>query len=101
MSKYTWLRRNLLTPHILAIIAFVLSYIVIEVFETNRSLPDLILGIIGYVMTLLAIIASIAALFFHPWRRGSAREWLLLGLHLPALIACFALAFLWLALHLA
>jgi small-conductance mechanosensitive channel len=101
MLKYTWLRRNLLTPHLLAITAFVLAYMVIEVLGTNRSLPDLILGLIGYVMTLLAIIASIAALVFHPWRRGGAKEWLRLGLHLPALIACFALAFLWLALHLA
>jgi uncharacterized membrane protein YhaH (DUF805 family) len=68
---------------------------------TNRSAPDLYLGMVGYAFAALAVIATIAALALHPWRAGGRRGAFWLALHVAALAGVLCLATLWLALHLA
>jgi hypothetical protein len=68
---------------------------------TNRSTPDFYLGVLGYGLGALGLVASFAALALHPWRSAGRARTLWLLAHLPALACVLALAFLWLALHIA
>lgn len=92
---------RMLLPHLLAAVAFIGSFAVIEATGTNRTDADFYLGMIGYIATVCALMTTLAALILHPWRGGSGGDWLYLALHITGIAACLWLASAWLGAHIA
>ena len=90
----------LLLPHALSGTAFAAAFAWIRHVGTNRSEPDLILGIAGFVALTAALIASIAAAVMHV-RKGLRRSWPWLLAHGVGLALTLALASSWLGAHIA
>ncbi len=91
----------LLLPHIVAIVAFLAAFQVMAAVGSNRSETDLTLAIVGGIAALLALVATIAACVLHPWRHASAKAWLILALHIMALVYALFLASDWMGAHIA
>jgi len=90
----------LLSPHTVSVVCFAAAFAWIMQVGTNRSMPDLTLGIAGFValgVALLTTIAGVVAVF----RYGVAQYWPWLLAHVAALALALAIAFGWLGAHLA
>ena len=90
----------LLLPHALSATAFAAAFAWIWHVGTNRSEPDLILGIAGFVALAVALIVSIAAAAAH-LRKGLRHSWPWLLAHAAGLGLALALASRWLGAHIA
>lgn len=94
-------RAWLLVPHTVAAASLLAADAVRRMAGTNRTLADHNLGMLGAFATAVALVATIVALFLHPWRRGGLGDWMLLGAHFAALFAALALLHHWIAAHIA
>lgn len=91
----------LLVPHGLAAAAFVGAFAAMHVTGTNRSDPDRWLGVAGYALSLLALLATAVMLFLFPYKAAVKWEWAAFAAHFLLLIALAVLGVLWIAFHLA
>ena len=78
--------------------AFVGAFVWIAIVGTNRSMPDLYLGIVGFAALLAALLFSIAAVII-VFRRDP-KQWPWLIAHLGGVALASALGFGWMGAHL-
>jgi len=95
-SKQLWF----LLPHAISAACFATAFGWIFAVGTNRSDPDLYLGIVGFVALAAALIATIAGTV-SVIRRGIRRFWPWLLAHLAGLALALVLAGSWIGSHLA
>jgi hypothetical protein len=88
----------LLSPHALSVVSFAAAFVWISYVGTNRTDPDLYLGITGFVALAVALITTIAGVVA-VFRHGAGRHWPWLLAHLAALALALAIAFGWLGAH--
>ena len=91
----------LLVPHALSCACFGAAFLWISIVRTNRSDPDLILGVAGLAALAAALAATIAALGLTLFRPAARRHWPWLLAHPGGLLLALALADGWIAAHLA
>ena len=89
-----------LAPHLLSCVCFAAAFLWMASVETNRSTPDLVLGIAGFAALAAALLSSIAAVVI-VLRRDAGRGWPWLLVHLAGLAVTLALASNWLGAHIA
>ena len=90
-----------LAPHALSSACFGAAFLWISIVQTNRSDPDLILGVAGLAALAAALASSIAASGLALFRGGVRHRWPWLLAHLGGLALAAALADDWIAAHLA
>lgn len=93
-SSQLWI----LAPHAVSGACFTAAFVWMSVVGTNRSDPDLNLGIVGFVALAAALVTSVAGSFM-VFRKGARRYWPWLLAHLGGLALALALAFGWLGAH--
>jgi len=89
----------LLSPHAVSIACFAAAFAWISYVGTNRTEPDLYLGIVGFVALGVALPTTIAGTVIVV-RHGIGRHWPWLLAHLAALVLALAIAFGWIGAHL-
>ena len=89
----------LLSPHAVSLVCFAAAFVWIMQVGTNRSMPDLYLGITGFVALGVALLTTIAGIVI-VFRHGVGKYWPWLLAHLAALALALAIAFGWLGAHL-
>ena len=92
---------KLLIPHAASIALFGAAAAWMARAGTNRTMPDLYLGIGGYVCGFAAMAATIAAVVLVVTGRVERRRWRWLAAHLGLLAVVVLCGFDWLAAHLA
>lgn len=92
---------KLLIPHACAAVSFAAAYGWMRHVGTNRSLPDLYLGVAGYVFGLAAIAASAVAVAIVLAKRDQRHRWGWLMAHLAMLVLIAMQGSSWIAMHLA
>ena len=90
----------LLVPHALSAICFLAAFVWMAQVGNNRSDPDLILAILGFIGGAIALCASLGVAAAVLFRRDRWKAWPWLGLHLAALCGVALLASSWFAAHL-
>jgi hypothetical protein len=93
--------RWLLLPHALSAWCFLAAYAWMTHAGSNRTAPDLYLGMAGYALGAAALVASGVAFARHPWGSGWARGAAWLAAHVAAVAGLLVLGVAWLALHIA
>lgn len=88
-----------LLPHTISAACFAAAFAWIFAVGTNRTDPDLYLGIIGFVALAAALIATIAGVV-SVIRQGIRRYWPWLLAHLAGLALALVLAGSWIGAHL-
>jgi hypothetical protein len=94
-AKQLWL----LSPHAVSIACFAVAFAWISYVGTNRTEPDLYLGIVGFVALGVALPTTIAGIVI-VIRHGIGQHWPWLLAHLAALVLALAIAFGWIGAHL-
>ena len=90
----------LLLPHALSTASFAGAFAWMWHVGTNRSEPDLYLGIAGFAALAAALIVSLGAMFVQV-RKGIGRTWPWTLAHLAGLVPPLALAHNWMGSHIA
>jgi hypothetical protein len=89
----------LLSPHAVSVACFAVAFAWISYVGTNRTEPDLYLGIVGFVALGVALPTTIAGIVI-VIRHGIGQHWPWLLAHLAALVLALAIAFGWIGAHL-
>ncbi len=91
----------MLIPYAIAILAFLAAFAWIVHVGTNRSDPDLYLGVTGFLALAAALIATLVVLLRLVLKRETRGQWPWLLVHAAALAAALLLAHYWLGAHIA
>lgn len=90
----------LLLPHAISALCFGAAFAWAFHAGTNRTMPDLYLGIAGFVGLAAALVTTVVAVVL-VFRHGVRRSWPWLSIHLGAVCVAFLIADGWMGAHIA
>jgi len=90
----------LLLPHAVSALCFGAAFAWASYVGSNRTMPDLYLGVAGFLALAVALVTTVVAVVL-VFRHGNRRFWPWLSIHLGAVCIAFLIAVGWMGAHIA